>query len=368
MVAVQSVTSRADLRRFVDYPYRKYAGDAAWVPPLRLKEYENFNPTKNPFFEYGKMILFLALQNGTVVGRVAAIDNPRHNDAHRENILFFGFFEAEAEEVAVALMSAVEQRAAEAGRTAVRGPANPTMDSGAGFQLDAYDTTPYLMMMQNPPSYPTYMEAIGYSKIKDLYAWRYDSLAGMGERLSRLAKRVTRRYDVTVRPGNLKHFDEELALLRRLYNQAWEKNWGFVKMSGAEFNRFARDLRLIIDPDIALFLVFRGEVVGLALGLPDINLVFKKMRGRLLPFGFLHLLNRRRIIDRARLPILGVLPEYRNRGFELVLIDEIAKRGSAKYHEAECSWILEDNDVMNKGIAATGATLYKTYRVYQKLL
>ena len=89
MVTVQPVTSRADLRRFVNYPYRKYAGDAAWVPPLRPKEYENFNPTKNPFFEYGKMILFLALQNGVVVGRVAAIDNPRHNDAHQENILFF---------------------------------------------------------------------------------------------------------------------------------------------------------------------------------------------------------------------------------------------------------------------------------------
>ena len=268
----------------------------------------------------------------------------------------------------MALMSAVEQSATEAGRTAVRGPTNPTMDSGAGFQLDAYDTTPYLMMTQNPPSYPTYMEAIGYSKIKDLYAWRYNSLAGMGERLSRFAERVTRRYDVTVRTGNLKYFDEELALLRSLYNRAWERNWGFVKLSNAEFNRFASDLRLIIDPDIALFLVFRDEVVGLAIGLPDINLVFKKMRGRLLPFGFLHLLNRRRIINRARLPILGVLPEYRNRGFELVLIDEIAKRGSAKYHEAECSWILEDNDAMNKGIAATGAALYKTYRVYQKLL
>ncbi len=368
MVTVQPVTSRADLRRFVNYPYRKYAGDAAWIPPLRLKEYENFNPAKNPFFEYGKMILLLALQSGTVVGRVAAIDNPRHNDAHQENILFFGFFEAESEEVAVALMSAVEQRAAEAGRIAVRGPTNPTMDSGAGFQLDAYDTTPYLMMAQNPPSYPTYMEAIGYSKIKDLYAWRYDSLAGIGERLSRFAERVTRRYDVTVRPADLKYFDEELALLRSLYHRAWEKNWGFVEMSEAELNRLASDLRLIIDPDIALFLVFKGEVVGLALGLPDINLVFKKMRGRLLPFSFLHLLNRRRIMSRARLAILGVLPEYRYRGLELVLFYELAKRGSAKYHEAEFSWILEDNDATNKWAAATGATLYKTYRVYQKLL
>ena len=128
-------------------------------------------------------------------------------------------------------------------------------------------------------------------------------------------------------------------------------------MTEAELNRLASTLKLIIDPDIALFLELGGEAVGLAIALPDINLVLKRMRGRLLPFGLFHLLNRDRIINRARLPILGVLPRHRNRGFELVLMDEIARRGSTKYHQAECSWILEDNDAMNKGIAATGAHL-----------
>lgn len=368
MIAVRPVCSRADLRRFIDYPYWKCAGDPGWIPPLKLKERENFNPKRNPFFEYGAMDLYLALEEGSVVGRVAAIDNPRHNETHGESILFFGFLEAESEEITDALMSAVEQRAWELGRTAVRGPVNPTMDAGGGFQLDAYDTTPYLMMPQNPPSYPGYMEAVGYRKIKDLYAWRYDSLAGLSERLSRFAERVTRRYDVTVRPTDLRHYDKETALLRSLYNRAWEKNWGFVKPSEAEFSRLTAELKFIIDPDIALFLMIRGENVGLAIGLPDLNLVLRRMRGHLFPLGFLHLLNRRRIINRARLPLMGVVPEYRHRGLELVLFHELAKRGSARYHEAEFSWILEDNDVTNRWAEAAGAKLYKTYRLYQKSL
>ena len=112
-----------------------------------------------------------------------------------------------------------------------------------------------------------------------------------------------------------------------------------------------------------------GQVAGLALTLPDANQVFKKMNGRLLPFGFIHYLNRKRLIKQARLPILGVVPEHRNKGLELVLIDEVIRRTKAKgYLRGECSWILEDNDGINKGIAATGATLYKTYRLFQKSL
>ncbi|MAZ53826.1 MAG: N-acetyltransferase [Trueperaceae bacterium] len=350
------------------FPYEFYASDSAWVPPLRMTAFDTFRPNKNPFYQYGSMELYLAVRNNKVVGRIAAIENPRHNDTHGENMAFFGFFEAQDETAAQALLEITEHTARQKGRLAIRGPVNPTMDEGAGFQINAFDTTPYLMTPHSPEAYLGYMEMFGYKKTKDLYAWRYISLGGMGERLSRLAERVKKRYAVTVRPADLKNYKSEVALLRQLYNKAWEKNWGFVKMTEAELDQLANDLKLILDPNIALFAEYEGEVVCLAIALPDINLVLKRMGGRLLPFGFMHLLNRKKIINRARLPILGVLPEYRQRGFELVMIDEIAKRGQATYHEAECSWILEDNDPMNKGIAATGASLYKTYRIFQKAL
>jgi GNAT superfamily N-acetyltransferase len=167
----------------------------------------------------------------------------------------------------------------------------------------------------------------------------------------------------------MKRFKAELEILKRIYNEAWERNWGFVRYTEAEFDHLASELRLIIDPDIVLFLEMDGQVAGLAFGLPDANQVLKRMRGRLLPFGIFHFLNRKKIIDQGRLPILGLMPEYRNKGFDLVLMHEIYKRSPAKgYKRGEASWVLEDNKAMNRAIAAAGATLYKTYRMYQKAI
>ena len=368
-VRVVRVQDKRDKARFIGLPYTLYRGDPHWVPPLRIAEKERFDPRKNPFYQHAVVELFLAERSGRVVGRVAAIDDDLHNATHGDNLAFFGFFEAVDGEVAAALFRAVEAWARARDRSAVRGPANPSMNDGSGFQLDAYDTDPYLMTPSNPPDYPRYAEAAGYRKAKDLYAWFFDHRTADVERLERLAARVEKRYRPTVRTADMKRFDDELNIVKQLYNGAWEENWGFVKYTEAEFDALGRELKLVVDPDIVVFLELGGEVVGLSLALPDANQVFKKMNGRLLPFGWTYYLRRKQIIDQARLPILGVVKEHRNKGLELVLIYETLKRSKAKgYMQGECSWILEDNDAMNKGIAATGATLYKTYRLYQKSL
>ena len=367
---VRGVGSRADLKRFINYPYQKYRNDPHWVAPLRISEWERFNPKKNPFYAHARMDLFLAERNGEVVGRVAAIDDDLHNQTHGDNLAFFGFLEAADEAVAGALLTHVETWAKDLGRSALRGPANPSMNDGAGFQIDAFDTDPYVMMPSNPPEYPQYVEHLGYHKVKDLYAWMFDHHKSDFARLHRLAERTKKRYPLTVRTPDVKrHFEEELGVVKHFYNEVWENNWGFVKYTDAEFDQLAAELKLIVDPDVVIFLEIGGEVAGLALVLPNLNQVFKKMNGRLLPFGFAHYLNRKRIISEARLPILGVVPEHRRKGLELVLIDEVIKRTRAKgYMRGECSWILEDNSEMNKGIAAAGAELYKKYRIYQKEL
>lgn len=368
-IGVRPVTGKRDLERFINYPYELYKNAPHFVPPLRLAERERFDPKKNPFYQHAVVDLFLAERGGRTVGRIAGIDDDNHNATHGDNLAFFGFFEAEDEGVAAVLYQTVEDWAWARGRSVLRGPANPSMNDGSGFQLDAFDTDPYLMMPANPPAYPHYAEANGYAKAKDLYAWFFDHRTADTERLARLAARVDKRYQPTVRTANMKRFDAELAALKRLYNEAWEENWGFVKYTDAEFDALGRELRLIVDPDIALFVELDGKEVGVALSLPDANQLFKRMNGRLLPFGWIHLLRRKRIINQARLPILGVVKEHRNKGLELVLIHETLKRSLAKgYLQGECSWILEDNDAMNKGIAAAGATLYKTYRLYQKSL
>jgi len=369
MVETIKVATKRDLRRFVDYVYDKYRGDPTFVPPLRMGELDKLNPKKNPFFEHGRMSLYLAHRGGKLAGRVAYIENDAHNEQFGENLAFFGFFEAEDDEVAEALFRAVEDEARTAGRDTLRGPVNPTMDDGAGFQLDAYDTRPFIMMPQNPSSYPGMAEKHGYAKVKDLYAWRIDIRDGATERLERMADRVRKRYDVTVRPADMKQFKREVGLLKKLYTEAWEENWGQVRGTDAEFDYLANDLKLIMEPELALFLEYKGETVGLSITIPDLNQVLARTNGRLLPFGIFQLLNRRKIITQGRLAILGVLKEYRRKGFEVLLIAESAQRGrKLGWTGGECSWILEDNDAMNRGIEAAGAELYKTYRVYQKAL
>jgi len=368
-VDVHEVATRRDLRRFIEFPFHLYRGDPHWVAPLLISEWQRFDPKRNAFYQHARIQPFLAVRDGRVVGRIAGIDDDHHNDAHRDDVAFFGFFEAEDQPTAHALLGSVETWARALGRTLLRGPANPSMNDGSGFQIDAFDTDPYVMMPYNPPAYPAYVEAAGFTKVKDLYAWMLDDTPELCQRIVRLAERVERRYRPVVQPVDMKRFDRDLALLKRIYAEAWVDNWGFVKYTDEEFDHLAADLKRIVDPEIMLFVELGGDVAGVAILLPDVNQVLKKIRGRLLPFGFFTLLARKRHIDRTRMPILGILPAHRRKGLELVLIKHGLERWRERgYRSCEASWVLEDNDAMNAGIRAAGGTLYKTYRLYQKAL
>jgi GNAT superfamily N-acetyltransferase len=366
---IQAVGSRADLKRFIKYPFARYRHDPHWVPPLLVSEREQFDPGKNPFYEHARLNLFLAERDGKTVGRIAAIDDDNHNQTHDDNLLFFGFFEAEDEEAGKVLLARVEERAQKLGREVIRGPANPSMNHSAGLLIDAFDSDPFVMMPYNPPEYPRYVEAFGYGKAKDLYAWIFDR-GWEVKKIGRLAERIRKRHsDLVIRPVDMKRWDEELERFRDLYNRSWERNWGFVRYTDAEFDHLAEEFKRILDPELVALAEVGGELAGITVLLPDANQVFKRMRGRLLPFGIFYFLGRNRIIDQLRLPILGVAPEYRDRGFELAMIHELYERVLARgYQRCEASWTLEDNRAMNHVIEAGGAKHYKTYRVYQKEL
>lgn len=366
-VRIRRVAGRRDLARFVDLPGRLHRGRPGFVAPLRIAEFETLDPKRNPFWRHARFEGWLAEREGRVVGRIAVIDDDLHRSTHDENLAFFGFFEAEDEAVAAALLARVDESVRALGRDAVRGPVNPSMNDSSGVQIDAFEAPPFVMMPWNPPEYPGWIEAAGYAKVKDLYAWLIEEEQGVPERFERLANRARERTGAVVREVDLSRWDEELATVQRIYTEAWEANWGQVAYTDAEFRHLAQTLKMIVDPRIALFLEVEGRVVGVCLGLPDLNQVLAKFHGRLIPFGILPLLRRKRIVDQLRLAILGVLPPWRNRGLELVLITEVWRRGVvAGYGRAEMSWILEDNEAINKGLRALGADVYKRYRLYQK--
>ena len=367
--AIVPATTPRLVKQFVELPYQMYANDPHWVPELRRDAHRRLSPTHNPFFAHAEMELFLAVANGRVVGRVAAIEDRAHNEFHNERLAWFGFLEARDAATAGALLATVEQWGRRRGCTAVRGPVNPSLNESAGLLVSGFDDDPYLLMPYNPPEYAGFIEGAGYAKVKDLLAWDIDLTVPLGQRVQKVAERVRRRNDIQVRRVDMKQFERDLALMNSIYRSAWERNWGFVPPTDAEMTQLATDLKPVIDPDLVLFVEIGGRAVATAVALPDVNQVLKRMKGNLLPFGLWHFLNRKKIINRSRLVLLGVIHEYRNLGLYPLMISEIHKRGVANgYLRGELSWTLEDNDAINAGIEAAGGRRYKIYRLYEKPL
>jgi hypothetical protein len=248
------------------------------------------------------------------------------------------------------------------------GPMNPSTNDEAGFLIDGFDSPPYFMMTHNPPYYFEIMESLGYQKSKDLYAYYIDqNIVKLSEKLNRVGDRIRKEIPITIRCVDLKKFDQELELIRTIYNDAWARNWGFVPMTPAEFDFIANDFKKIIDPGLVLIGEYKGEAVGFLLAMPDYNRVFKKIpNGRLFPFGlFTFLLNKKKI-NTMRVITLGIKQKYQPLGLGALFYIEIVQRGiKLGYFSAEMSWVLEDNESMNKGAKLLGGRIHKTYRIYE---
>ena len=346
-----------------------YARDPHWVPPLRRDESRRLDRRANPFLDHADMNLWLAFDGEECCGRIAAIEDRAHNDFHRERLAWFGFFEARNHATAGELLATVEAWGRARGCSAVRGPVNPSLNESAGLLVQGFEDDPCLLMPYNPPAYRGFIEGHGYVKVKDLLAWSLDLTVPLGARIERLAERLRRHTDITVRRVDMKAFYRDVALMNDIYRSAWQDNWGFVPPTDAEMKQLATDLKPVVDPDLVLFAELRGRPIACAVALPDLNQVLKRMKGRLFPFGLWHFLNRRAIIKRARLVLLGVLAGHRNVGLYPLLISEVHRRGVANgYTRGELSWTLEDNHAVNAGIVATGGSIYKKYRLYEKSL
>jgi GNAT superfamily N-acetyltransferase len=377
-VRVTPVAGRADLAAFVNLPFTLYRDDPNWVPPIKADVRRLLDPKKHPFYGGGseaEIRLFLARDGRRVVGRIAAILNHAHNRAHEENVAFFGFFESQnSAEVAANLLGAAEDWARRRGADAVRGPANPSTNYECGLLVEGFDRPPVLMMTYNPPWYRDLVETAGYTKAKDLHAYFSPVHDASLVRLKKLAARAERRNPgLTTRSADLDNFDSEVELIRGLYNAAWERNWGFVPVSDAEFDALADDLKSLVHPDLVRIAFVDDEPVGFILTVPDWNPVLADIGGSLWrhPIKLVrHLLfTKAESLEGIRLILLGIKEGFRNRGIESLLFAngiEIALR--AGYEWCEYSWILEDNERTKGAVRLMGGELYKNYRMYEKSL
>jgi len=348
------------------------------VPPLRRDVHTLLDRSKNPFFEHGEAEYFLATRAGAVVGRITAASNTLHNQIHEDKVGFFGFFECENDQaIADALFDAAAGWLRARGFDTMRGPASFSVNDECGLKVDGFDTPPTIMMPHNPPYYVPLVEHAGFEKAKDLLIYQGGDLTfraykPVHERLTRAVSIMQSRMGVTLRPINMKRFHEEIELIKALYNRSWEKNWGFVPMTDHEIDHLAKQFKPVIVPDLITFAEKDGVPVGFSLAIPDFNVIFRSNRqGRLTPTVVVRLLwaLKREKLRRCRIPLLGVVPEFRGRGLDSVLYHAVwTKAAEHGIYWGEGGWILEDNPAMNLGLSKMGFVVYQTLRMYDRPL
>lgn len=381
MIQIQAVESKKDWDAFIGMVWDIYGDDPIWVPPLRIAVRDALDPKKNPFFEHARMLPLIAVErtNGRerVVGRVVAVVDDNHNHYHQEQAAFFGFFECiDRQDVADALFEKVTSWAKAQGMTLLRGPINLSTNHECGLLVEGFENPPSVMMTYNPRYYEALLANLGFTKAKDLFAWELESKSDFSERLVKHANRLKEQGQVTFRSVDMKRFDQEVELILEIYNDAWEKNWGFVPMNPAEFRHMAKDMKAVVDPSLLLIAEVKGKPVGFSLTLPDVYQAQAKVRdGKLLPFGLAKLLwnlkgpGKKKTIDRLRILTLGVKRAYREAGIGPLLYMEylrIARETGIRCGEA--SWILEDNVPMNRAIENMKGKRTKVYRIYDRPL
>lgn len=371
MKRTDRVETAAQLKLFIDFPHELYKNDPNYVPEIFIAQRDLLSPKKHPFHKHSSLQLFLAYRDDKIVGRIAAILNNNHNEFNKTNDGFFGFFDCVNDaEVAGMLFAAAEGWLKEKKINRIIGPVNFSTNETCGLLVEGFTSPPYAMMTYNAPYYLELIEKQGYHKETDLLAYEFHANA-YNERALKLRETLDERLakkGITIRQINLKDFANEANKVREIYNQAWDRNLGFVPMTKDEFDYLAKDLKLVLDPAFCLIAEHDGKPVGFGLAIPDINQVqIKVKRGRLLPTGIFKLLLGKSKINRLRIIALGVTEPYRKMGIEGSFYGAFMKRFVERnMQHAEASWILEDNTMMRLGIENINGKVYKRYRIFEK--
>lgn len=371
-VDVHPVSSRADLKKFVDFQYELYRDSEYWIPPLRRDVYHILDPKKNAFFEHGKIQPFLAVDGeDRVLGRIAGIVNGMHLRKYDDALGFFGFFEAvEDYQVASALLTAVRTWISDQGLTGIRGPTNPSMNDTAGLLTDGFDREPAILMPYNPSYYEDFLLRFGFRRAMTMWAYYIHKKYVRLDKLRRGVEIVKRRHPgIRLRTLDMSRFDDEARTILDIYNDAWSKNWGHVPMTDAEFAQLAKEMKQIVDPNIVFILENEDGPIAFSITLPNVNQLLRHVdEGRLLPLGLPKMLAYAKFggLYECRTPLMGVLREYQGRGLDAILHLAIIEQGPVHgYDASEMSWVLDTNMRLRNALESFGAVIDKQYAMFE---
>jgi hypothetical protein len=380
-VAIRPVASAADRKAFIDLPYRLYASDPNWVPPLKDEVRALITPGKNPWFTHGRAQLFLAEFDGRVTGRISAhIDDLALSQPPEQGFGpgtgFWGLFEAEDAATAAALIAAGEDWLRAQGMTKSVGPVSISMWDEPGLLVQGHDTPPTVMMGYNAARYEPWVEAARYASVQDLYTYAVPILDGFPELVNRIVASGERNPRITIRRVDKKRFDEEAALIAHILNDAWHDNWGFVPWTAEEIEYAGRKLKPIVYEDLIRIAEVDGEPVAFMMTLPNLNERIAGFGGSLFPFNWAKLLwwLRAPKVRAMRVPLMGVVKRLQSTRMAsqlaMMLIEFIRRDAIVTFGttHGEFGWVLASNGPMRSIGEAVGGQVNKIYRIYEKAL
>ncbi len=362
---------RHDRRRFIDLPYRLYRGHPLWVPPLRLDEAVRLDPDRHPFYEHSEAAFFLAERDGEAVGRVAVLENRPYNRTHGLRQASFYLFECvEDFEVAQALFERAFEWARARDLDQIVGPKGFSPIDGYGLLVEGFEFRPAMtMMLYNPPYYPAFLERLGFEKEVDfvscyLGADRFH----LPERVHRIAEWAARRSGLRVhRFRSRRELRAWAPRIGRTYNQAFVHNWEYYPLSEREIAFVTDNLMSVADPSLIKVIVHGEEVVGFLFAFPDVSAGLQRARGRLLPFGILHLLWEFRRTRWVAINGAGVLPQFQGRGGNALLYSEMEKTiRQRRFRHADLTQVAETAVQMRRDLVNVGGVPYKNHRVFRR--
>lgn len=367
MITIKEVKTPDEIKQFVLFPWCIYKNDSNWVPPLIHDQCNFFNASKNPYYHHSKVLLLMAYQDGEPVSRLSVHENTLHVKKYHEKIGFFGFFECIHNfDVAKALFDYGKNWLAKLGYAKMRGPANFSVNGEYSLLVKGFDSPPVILMTYNPWYYAELLEQYGFKKSQEMYAYQLYAETGLPASVIQRAAAVEKNHpEFQVRKMKKANLAAEVNILNKIYNEAWDENWGAVPFTDREIMALARELKPILDEDIAFVGEINGEPIGFSLSIPDANQILKAANGRLFPFGLLKMLWAKRKINGIRVLVMGVLKKYRHQDFDKVFYKKTYDEGRKKgYLYAEGSLINESNAPMRHVLEKLGARIYKTYRMY----
>lgn len=366
---IHPVKNKHDLQAFIDLPYRLYADDPIWIPPLRSEQRSQFDPVKNPMLQHCEYTLFLARRGGEVVGRISAFIDHLAVEHWQQPIGLFGSFECINDvEVAHGLLNAARDWLRQKGMTTMRGPWSFASQEW-GLVVEGFEPEPVILAPYNPPWYNEHLTSFGMTKANDLLVYVIDAGENytVPERILSLTDKVRKRYRVRVRPVNMRNLEEDVVTITRLANESIADNWGFYPVTVEEARAMARDMKQIVHPRALLIAEEEdtGRPIGFAMSLPDVNQILKGLNGRLVPFGWLKILLRLPRLTQYRMWALGVIPEYQGRAIDTLLYRATYEAIYSDRLRLEINYVLEDNDRMNNALHKLGVRDLRRYRVYE---